>query len=98
MKITRIIDGQSVDIELTLAELCRAYNEQRLKNICCDVKNKLDDYLEGEEYLTLFKNDDFIKAVAEEVKIIENMGWSFEYALESAIDSNKADYLKEENL
>ena len=99
MKITRIIGGKSVDIELTPGELLKAYNEQKFKNMCCDVKNKLGDYLEGEEYLTLSENDDFIKAVAEETQdVMECMGLSCEYALENAIDNNKADYLKEEVL
>lgn len=97
MKITRIIDGQSVDIELTPGELLKAYNEQKFKNMCCDVKNKLGDYLEGEDPIQV--SEDFIKTVAEEViENMEYMGLSFEYALENAIENNKEDYLKEEDL
>ena len=98
MTITRIIGGQSVEIELTLAELCRAYDEQKLLNIRFDVENNLKKHLDNDEYLSLFANDDFIQAVAEEtMAIMECMGLSFEYALENAIENNKEDYLNEED-
>ena len=95
MKITRTINGKTIEIELTLAEIFAAYMEQETQNLYDDIKHNMTLYLDDGEYEQLKDNEDFIKDIAKDVQ--EQMDYvnrPFDNALENSIDYYKGDYLQ----
>lgn len=90
MKIVR--DGK--EFELTRDELYNAYLEQQNAFDISSVKNNLEVYLDEEEYDILKDNQDFIEAVADEMRRqINKYDVNFEFAMEEAFNETKEEYL-----
>ena len=95
MKITRIINGKTIEIELTPEEINAAYWEQTQIKTESEVEFCIEDYLDDDEYERLKDNKDFIKDIAEDIQDQMNYrGISFSDALEHAIEEYKEDYLQ----
>lgn len=95
MKITRIINGKIVEIELTPEEIYKAHREQERQNLYNDVQCNLEFYLSDDEYGLLKDNTGFISDVAAGIQDQMDYGnISFEAALEHAIENYKEVYLE----
>ena len=95
MKITRTINGKTIEIELTPKEIFAAYKEQEAQNRYAEVKNNMEFYLSDDEYGLLKDNAGFIKDVADDMQYNMDYGeMPFDEALWRAIGCIKEDYLE----
>lgn len=95
MKITRTINGEMVEIELTSEEMFKAGKEQEVQNLYNDIKYSMKNYLDDDEYNRLIDNEDFIKCVTEDIQDqMDYRNVPFDDALEYAIENFKDDYLQ----
>ena len=93
MKITRTINGKTVEIELTPAEIEVAYWEHEKRNIYDNIERNVEFYLDDDE---LANNENFMNDVAKEVQYQMAYGLTstFEAALECAVKKYEGDYLQ----
>ena len=95
MKITRTINGKTIEIELTIAELVAAYHEQETRNVYNIVRFNMKPYLNRSERKQLIDNKDFIKDVAGYVQDHRDaMYMSIDDMLRYGIEKYKGDYLQ----
>ena len=94
MKITRTINGEIIEIELTSEEMFKAYKEQEAQHLYDDIRYSMKNCLDDDEYNRLIDNEDFIKCVAEDIQDrMDYRNVPFDDALEYAIENFKEDYL-----
>ena len=93
MKITRTINGKTIEIELTPEEIEAAYWEHEKRNIYDNVERNIEFYLDDD---LLADNEDFMNDVAKEVQYQMAYGFTstFEAALECAVKKYIGDYLQ----
>lgn len=94
MKITRTINGKTIEIELTSEEIFKTYKEQEAQHLYDDIRYSMKNYLDDDKYSRLIDNEDFIKCVAEDIQDqMDYRNISFDDALKYAIENFKGDYL-----